>query len=84
MDIATFRRVFVVREEGVTKISTKNHRPRCFLNDQDHCSVYSVRPKQCRTYPDWPELWENPHLLQAEIARCPGLRKAVEGFDQKL
>lgn len=37
------------------------------------CSIYSVRPAQCRTYPFWPEIVQSPHHWAAESARCEGI-----------
>ena len=43
-----------------------------FLTDEG-CSIYPVRPLQCRTYPFWPYLLEDRAILEAEKASCPGI-----------
>lgn len=44
----------------------------CVFLERGRCGVYAARPTQCRTWPFWPELLENP-------ARW---REAVAGFCQ--
>ncbi|MEK8023073.1 MAG: YkgJ family cysteine cluster protein [Candidatus Hydrogenedentota bacterium] len=39
------------------------------------CSVYPVRPTQCRTYPFWPELIKSPEKWAEEALFCPGMNK---------
>ena len=45
----------------------------CTLLDDHGCSVYADRPKQCRDYPFWPEVVQNPFSWLAEMSRCPGI-----------
>ena len=45
----------------------------CVLLDEKGCSVYPVRPKQCRDYPFWPEVLDTPFAWIAEMNRCPGI-----------
>jgi Fe-S-cluster containining protein len=40
---------------------------------QRGCSIYSVRPYQCRTWPFWPENLTTPNHWQRSAARCPGM-----------
>lgn len=77
VSIDRFRQQNVVRLNGWEMISTPTHRPRCFLDDQNRCTVYSERPKACRTYPDWPEIWESEDALNRESRQCPGLAAAI-------
>ena len=39
------------------------------------CTIYPVRPTQCRTYPFWPENVESKEEWEAEDERCPGIGK---------
>ncbi len=78
MDVLQFQSQYVVRRNGWHMISTPTHRPRCFLNDQNRCDVYYQRPLACRTYPDWPDIWESDELLGLEAERCPGLARAIQ------
>lgn len=39
------------------------------------CSIYPVRPEQCRTWPYWPELRDSPEELAEAMRMCPGIRR---------
>ena len=43
-----------------------------FLGDHG-CSVYPVRPKQCRDYPFWPEIVSSKRAWSEEMNHCPGI-----------
>ncbi len=43
-----------------------------FLNGK-RCTVYTARPKQCRTFPWWPENLESPEAWTEEAKRCEGI-----------
>lgn len=37
------------------------------------CTIYSVRPRQCRTFPFWGEILESPEAWEAQKAFCHGI-----------
>jgi hypothetical protein len=39
------------------------------------CSIYPVRPTQCRTWPFWPENLASPRHWQRASRNCPGMDK---------
>jgi uncharacterized protein len=39
------------------------------------CSIHPAKPTQCRTFPFWPELVENPVSWKATSRYCPGIGK---------
>ena len=44
-----------------------------FLDERGQCSIYEQRPKQCRTFPFWPELLADEDSWQRDVASfCPG------------
>jgi Fe-S-cluster containining protein len=48
--------------------------PRCpFLDAQSRCSIYSVRPMQCRTWPFWRANLEPATWTGALRSICPGI-----------
>lgn len=48
---------------------------RCvLLEGQCHCTVYEARPKQCRDYPDWPILRDDPKAFARATEYCPGIQ----------
>ena len=43
------------------------------LNERMQCSVYDVRPQQCRAFPWWGENLATPEAWEATKASCPGI-----------
>ena len=39
----------------------------------DRCVVHAVKPRQCKTYPFWPEILESEQTWKAEGKECPGI-----------
>lgn len=39
------------------------------------CSIHPVRPEQCRQWPFWPGLKEDPELLEHALRMCPGMHR---------
>lgn len=74
MEIDRFKDEYLVFEDGW--ITLRPDLDQCaFLTTDGKCSVYEVRPKQCRTWPFW------EHNLREEVwkgqvnAICPGSRE---------
>jgi uncharacterized protein len=44
-----------------------------FLEDGRKCKVYGARPRQCRTFPWWPENLETPESWKKAAKRCEGI-----------
>ncbi len=46
----------------------------CVFLEQGRCSVYELRPSQCRTFPFWPELLVDERTWERDVASfCPGV-----------
>ncbi len=43
-----------------------------FDKEKNGCSIYPVRPEQCRTFPFWPYFKEHPKEVFKE---CPGVKE---------
>lgn len=44
-----------------------------FLGKDGRCGIYALRPKQCRTFPFWPELLVDEATWEKDVASfCPG------------
>lgn len=71
-----FRRRFVTSRYGRLSISERPN-GECSLLDGDKgcCTVYAVRPLQCRLFPFWPSLLESPEAWEEESHRCPGMNQ---------
>lgn len=87
LDVATFRKKFAHRTFG--RWSLKEHKNErgeydcIFLtasgDGKRTCSIYPVRPTQCRTWPFWPENLMFPENWKQAAQRCPGMAKGREG-----
>ncbi len=45
----------------------------CVFLQGKHCTIYPVRPKQCKTFPWWPEHLTSPEAWQEAAHRCEGI-----------
>jgi Fe-S-cluster containining protein len=43
-----------------------------FFNREEGCTVYPVRPGQCRTWPFWESNLKTPHTWKRTCEVCPG------------
>ena len=51
---------------------------RCvLLEGSNECSVYDVRPEQCRRFPFWPSIMESEEGFERARATCPGIEPVV-------
>lgn len=54
-----------------------------FLKDRKSCSIYQVRPNQCRTWPFWNSNLQNPQCWNQAAIRCPGINRGRRfSFDE--
>lgn len=44
-----------------------------FLEDKKRCSIYDVRPKQCRTFPFWKDCLSSPEAWEETKRHCEGI-----------
>ncbi len=47
----------------------------CIFLTGNGCSVYEVRPEQCRTYPFWRGIADSDSSWLEEAGKCPGIGK---------
>ena len=74
MDVARFEQRFVVRTYRTLRLRKPRNRQCPFLL-ANGCSVHAAKPTQCRTFPFWPELLDDPRELKAVARYCPGIGK---------
>ncbi len=89
LESKVFRRDYLVSLEDTGEGIRINKQGRCtLLNENNQCSVYKVRPRQCMTYPFWPELMQSSSAWHAEAGRCEGINQGeivVSGYiEQQL
>ena len=72
LDRATFLGTYCTQEEGW--VSLRMDEPACpFLEADNRCAIYPVRPKQCATWPFWEENLEEATWKGSVKACCPGI-----------
>jgi hypothetical protein len=65
---------YCTRKDGAVTIRTDS--PACpFLQEDNRCGIYAVRPKQCATWPFWRENLERAVWEDEVRACCPGIGK---------
>ncbi len=42
------------------------------------CSIYEVRPAQCRTWPFWPENLRSEKAYRSSSSTCPGMTRGLD------
>ncbi len=53
------------------------------INGQKQCSIYPVRPNQCRTWPFWPENLSTPDAWNRTTEKCSGINRGrVRSFEE--
>ena len=73
-----FRRRYLLREPDGSRGIRLGRDGRCpFLGRHNRCRVYAVRPRQCRSYPWWPELVTRRCDWEAEAKRCEGMNRGA-------
>lgn len=73
VDEITFRERYTAeRRRGVSLIEHANH-DCIFWAPGRGCTVYAMRPRQCRTWPFWRCNLGEPADWQAAAADCPGI-----------
>lgn len=76
MSAEDFDREYVWRRYGPRSLREKGGYD-CVMFDRDarRCTIYSVRPAQCRTFPFWPEVVESKQTWEEYSLSCPGMGK---------
>jgi Fe-S-cluster containining protein len=69
-----FKRRYLRRTSQGELVINNQGGGRCvFLEKDNRCGVYAVRPVQCRTYPFWPEVVGSRAQWRREARRCEGM-----------
>jgi len=79
LSIGWFRRRYLrCLRDGERVASWRDDGGCIFLASQGGCSIYPVRPLQCRTYPFWPEIVNRRRDWRRESRRCEGIDRGRE------
>ncbi len=74
MTPADFEKKYVYRTRRQLRLRKPRDKQCPFLLENG-CSIHPAKPTQCRTFPFWPELVENPHAWKIASRFCPGIGK---------
>lgn len=74
LSLRAFEARYTERVEGDGSRTFLSRDDACiFLDPAGRCSIYELRPKQCRTFPFWPELLATEDTWARDVASfCPG------------
>jgi len=79
LDVPAFRRRYTVtvhREgQALTSLKEKPGGDCVFYQRGTGCTVYTDRPRQCRTWPFWRRVLRTPDTWATEARGCPGMNR---------
>jgi len=75
LQINDFIRHFVRRIDGKLALVEMAKKYDCIFLKNRKCSIYSVRPKQCRTFPWWPQNLKSEKDWDKAAKYCEGIQK---------
>ena len=87
ISVESFRQKYTKRFGLKTSIIEQSETKDCiFLKKTDGrktCTIYSVRPNQCRTWPFWPSNLTGPDAWNAAAIKCAGINRGkYYSFDE--
>lgn len=72
LSLKAFESSYCTKVAGSISFASKGDA--CIFLEGGRCSIYALRPKQCRTFPFWPELVESRLAWERDVASfCPGV-----------
>jgi Fe-S-cluster containining protein len=75
MSVAQLKKRFLKRVGLRTTIIEDARTHDCIFLRQGRCIIYPVRPRQCRTWPFWPENLTNPDKWNVAGIKCLGINR---------
>ncbi len=84
MKVSDFENQFLRVDEDQDKVLQKL--PCYFLNPDNTCSIYEVRPKACREFPhtDRKKFYQINHLTKKNAVICPAVYEFLEKLPSKI
>jgi Fe-S-cluster containining protein len=71
---AEFRRLYLCGAAPLLRFRKQRHKACPFLL-ADGCSVHTVKPLQCSSFPYWPELMADAGERREAASYCPGMNQ---------
>lgn len=78
LKINDFTKYHVRRIDGKLALVEMAKTYDCIFLKNNKCTIYSVRPKQCRTFPWWPQNLKSEKDWEEAALYCEGIRKDAE------
>jgi len=76
LPVNEFRRRYVTSRWRAPSLKERTNGDCVFYDaTSDRCSIYRVRPLQCRTFPFWPALLESEEAWNEAALLCPGMNR---------
>jgi len=72
LPVEEFERKYLFRTRHVRRLRKPRH-SQCYFLEECGCSIHPAKPTQCRAFPYWPELLDNPEAWDATARYCPGI-----------
>lgn len=82
LDDREFSRKYVRKVNGKLSLIEKPN-GECVFYDKG-CTIYPVRPAQCRTFPFWPEIVERPSTWEKAAQECPGMNHGPDHTEEEI
>lgn len=77
LSIAEFLKKFT-RSEGKKIYLIEQEIPDCIFLKNEKCTIYEVRPLQCRTFPFWTQNVKSEKRWNIIMEECPGIGEGKE------
>ena len=73
LDLDTFSKKYLRKVNNRWSLREKPANHDCVFLDGKRCTVYPVRPSQCKTFPWWPQNVETPAAWKRAANSCEGI-----------
>ncbi len=88
IDLEKVKREWTRLVQGRTSLTEKENYECIFYETGKGCTIYPVRPRQCRTWPFWSSNLKTPKEWERTLGLCPGAGQGelipVEEITRKL
>lgn len=75
--------IFLIEQSGPSSAARELKKGEAIPLRRRGCSIYSVRPLQCRTWPFWDSNLSSKQMWDHAARRCPGMDRGSRRFSLK-
>jgi Fe-S-cluster containining protein len=73
LDVEAFLQQYAYAVPGGHSLREVGKNFACIMFKDEHCTIYEVRPTQCRTFPFWSENVRSENAWRKACRQCPGI-----------